>query len=133
MGLIQFPLTEIVAVVKSNSYLPDKIENVTVSGNDIIVTIDTAIPVINTIQLTLKFHGFSAGKCYLIAHHKGITDRLLRGIKFDKLDHVSIKFPYIEINVEKILAEKVSGLEIANVMVRDGDFIIETRAWKIGV
>ena len=127
MAYLWVPLTELTTIAKRNDYLPEQIEDLEAEGDSLRVSIQTGLPIIGVQSFKLTLDSYGAGVVRLKVSHNGITDRIFSVIKLKKTGLYQFSYPYIDIFIEKFLAEKVLGLEIANVEIRDVSIIIETR------
>lgn len=125
MAKLILTLTEIVEIASENISFPDKIESISAKDNNIYLIINPG-GFIPNISITLTFNKFNDGKIYLLINTNkflGIIARIFKGLRYNWL---ILDFPDIIIEINKLIAERVTGLQIEQMSYDDDSMIIHT-------
>ncbi len=132
MGQIVLSSEELVSILAANTPLPEQVIGIETDGEEIRVHVATPVPLLRSIPVRVRFAGYEQGHVVL----QLVTNRLID--KFDWLVNkmlASLKieehggrweYPRLYVDVNRLLQQQVRGLQIADVVFRDGRFHITT-------
>jgi hypothetical protein len=132
MGQIVLSGEELISTLTANTPLPEQVVGIETDGEEIKVHVATPVPLLRSIPVRVRFAGFEQGQIVL----QLVTNRVID--KFDWLVNkmlASLKveehggrweYPRLYVNVNQLLQRQVRGIQIADVVFRDGRFHITT-------
>lgn len=132
MGQIVLSGEEMVSILAANTRLPEQVMGIETQGEDIKVHVATPLPLLRSIPVHMRFAGFEQGQVVL----QLVTNRLID--KFDWLVNKMLasmkveerggrwEYPRLYVDVNRFLQQQVHGIQIADVVFRDGQFHITT-------
>lgn len=125
MAKLIFTLSEIVDIASENISFPDKIESISAKDDKIYLIINPGRYIPN-ISITLTFNKFNDGKIFLLINTNKSLDIIARVIKGYKYNWLILDFPDIIIEINKFIAEKVTGVRIEQMLYDGKNMIIHT-------
>ena len=132
MGQIVLSGDELVCILAANARMPDQVVGVETDGEEIKVHVATALPVLRSIPVRVRFAGFEQGQVVL----QLMTNRLID--KFDWLINRMLasfkvedyggrwEYPKLYVDVNRLLERQVRGVQVAGVVFHEGHFHITT-------
>lgn len=119
MAKVLFNLEEITTLCRINNLLPDNVSELHTENGKIHVSYNTGLPLVRNIRIVIEFYTYLDGILVMKLCHSGIVDRVVKGIKLLKSEYYSLEYPFLRINIKKILSDKFLGLKIAKIEVKD--------------
>jgi hypothetical protein len=130
MARITFSMAEAVRIINSNGLVSGPITEIRTEGDKISVKFKTGWPAPKYIRVGIEYADFDNG----IVTFSMATNRLID--KFDWLvrkllkslhlpDYVSqCEYPRVCVDINKVLADKIKGLQIENIAFENGQFCV---------
>lgn len=127
MAVIYFNPQEFVDFLVFNNFLPKRISSLKFEEEKFNFKFNTGLYYPQNIDLTTEFFYYKDGLMVWKISKSKITDIVLGGIKITEKENYEIIYPYVRINLQKILADMGLGLEIATIDFKEGSFRLEVR------
>jgi hypothetical protein len=132
MGQIILSGDELVCILAANARMPEQVMGVETEGEEIKVHVATALPVLRSIPVRIRFAGFEQGQLVLqlmtnrlIDKFDWLVNRMLASFKIEDYGG-RWEYPRLYVDVNRLLQQQVRGVEIAGVVFREGHFHITT-------
>jgi len=132
MGQIVLSGDELVCILAANARMPEQVVSVETEGEEIKVHVATALPILRSIPVRVRFAGFEQGQVVLqlmtnrlIDQFDWLVNRMLASLKVEEYGG-RWEYPRLYVDVNRLLQRQVRGVEIAGVAFREGHFHITT-------
>jgi len=132
MGQIVLSGDELVCILAANARMPDQVVGVETDGEEIKVHVATALPVLRSIPVRVRFAGFEQGWIVLqlmtnrlIDRFDWLVNKMLASLKVEDYGG-RWEYPRLYVDVNQLLQRQVRGVQIAGVVFREGHFHITT-------
>lgn len=132
MAKITFSLQELLDIVIANELLPKQLARVQVKGDKVHFVVKTNAFILPFVPASLSYVNFD-GKS---AHFKltdvsgpvnKIIDRFHQTLKLKIPDFVTLEYPQVSIDIDRLLKEKnIRGIQVRDITLEDGRFTITT-------
>jgi len=132
MAKITFSLEELKEILISNAILPKVILRPKVEGEEIHFVVNTNLPFLQFIPLTLKYLNYTDDNAiFEMSVVNGSLNKTISRLnlisRLDVPEYIKIDFPKIYININELLEVKnISGILLKDVFFKDGEFTIVT-------
>ncbi len=132
MGQIVLSSEELVSILAANTPLPEQVIGIETDGEEIRVHVATPVPLLRSIPVRVRFAGFEQGHIVLqlvtnrlIDRFDWLVNKMLASLKVE--EHGGRwEYPKLYVDVNRLLQQQVRGVQIADVVFRDGQFHITT-------
>lgn len=132
MGRIVLSGDELVGILHANGLLPDPITAIETDDEEIKIKVRTQWPVLKSLRVGVRFAGFEDGQVVF----RLVTNRLLDTFEWvvgKMLESFSLaeyggrwEYPRLYIDINRMVQERLEGVQIDDVTFHDGHFQIET-------
>jgi hypothetical protein len=129
---------ELVNILHANELIPNQVTGIEVNGEEIKVKVRTDWPVLKSVRVGVKFAGFSDGQVVLqlvtnrlIDKFDWLVDRIIESLPVE--DHAGRwEYPRLYVNVNRLMENRLRGVQIEGMAFRDGHFHITTAHRAVG-
>lgn len=132
MAQIVLSADELVGILGTNGLIPEQVTDIEADGEEIRLKIKTPWPLFKSLRVGVRFEGFD-GECVVL---QLVTNRLIDTFEWlvDKmLESFSLadyggrwEYPRLYIDVNRLVAERIRGVQIEQMEYDDGQFRITT-------
>ncbi len=130
MAKITFGLQELLDIVVSNELLPRQVVRIRVKGEKIHFVIKTNTFILPFIPASLGYVGFDGSNAlFKLTNVSGpvnkVMGRLHQALKLKMPDFVTLEYPKVSVDIDKLLKEKnIRGIQVRDIVFNDGRFTI---------
>ncbi|MCL5280885.1 MAG: hypothetical protein M1376_13380 [Planctomycetes bacterium] len=139
MGQIVLSGDELVCILAANAHMPEQVVGVETDGDEIRVHVATPLPILRSIPVRVRFAGFEQGQVVLqlmtnrlIDKFDWLINRMLASLKVEDYGG-RWEYPRLYVDVNRLLERQVRGVQIAEVIFREGHFHITTSHFAAGL
>lgn len=132
MAQVVLSTTELIDILSANALIPDQITEVETNGEEIKAKVRTEWPVLKSVRVGIRFAGFDDGHVILqlvtnrlLDRFDWIADKMLESFRLEGLGG-RWEYPRLHLDVNRLIAQRVRGVQITDVAFRDGSFHITT-------
>lgn len=132
MAQIVLSADELVGILQSNGLIPNQVTDIEADGEEIRLKIKTPWPLLKSLRVGVRFEGFD-GECVVL---QLVTNRLIDTFDWlvDKMLESFIladyggrwEYPRLYIDVNRLIQERVRGVQVDAMEYFDGQFRITT-------
>ena len=132
MAQIVLSGNELADILHANGLIPDQVTNIEVDSEEIKIKVKTPWPLLKSLRLGVRFERFDDDRAVfqlvtnrLIDTFDWLVDRMLE--TFPLADYGGRwEYPRLYVDVNRLLAERVQGVQISDMTFLDGQFCITT-------
>ncbi len=132
MGQIVLSGEEMVSLLAANARLPEQVMKIETEGQEIRIHVATPLPLLRSVPVRVRFAGFERGQIVLqlvtnrvIDQFDWLVNRVFSSLKIEEQGG-RWEYPRLSVDVNRLLRQQLRGVEIADVIFRDGRFHIIT-------
>ena len=123
---------ELVGILQANGLIPDQVTDIEADGEEIKLKVKTPWPLLKSLRVGVRFEGFNGDHVVLqlvtnrlIDTFDWLVDKMLES--FPLADYGGRwEYPRLHIDVNKLLQERIRGVQIDEMEFFDGQFCITT-------
>jgi hypothetical protein len=123
---------ELVSILRANELIPDHVTDIKTNGEEIKVKLKTPWPVLKSLRVGIRFVGFEDGYVILqlvtnrfMDTFDWLIDKMLESMQLE--DHGGRwDYPRLSVDVNRLVARHLRGVEIRDMAFEDGHFRIMT-------
>ncbi len=127
MAKLELHANELVELAFDNGFLPAQISNISISGNIIIVRVNTGIPFPKFIDVSITFLKFQDGILYFKIQSSWLLDKVLRLIPIPEKDFIHFNLPNLDIALQHLVDSKINNLQIVSIQIIDATITVITK------
>ena len=132
MAQIVLSGNELVGILQANGLVPDQVTDINADGEEIKLKVKTPWPVLKSLRVGVRFEGFDGNHVVLqlvtnrlIDTFDWVVDKMLES--FPLADYGGRwEYPRMYIDVNRLVRERIRGLQIDEMTYDDGQFRITT-------
>ena len=132
MAQVVLSTTELINILSANALIPDQITDVETNGEEIKAKVRTEWPVLKSVRVAIRFAGFDDGHVILqlvtnrfLDRFDWLIDKMLESFRLEGRGG-RWEYPRLYLDVNRLIAQQLRGVEITDVAFRDGAFHITT-------
>lgn len=133
MATINFRLPEILKIIQANSWEPVQIEDLKAEGNKAWFKLKTKLKICETIDVAAEFIGFERNMAIIHITTNWLIDKIMKMLGKKVIQQNLNKYcidlngyPKITIDINKMLTDKIKGIQIKDITFKDGLFTLIT-------
>lgn len=123
---------ELIGILQANGLIPEQVTGIEVDGEEIKLKVKTSWPLLKSLRVGVRFEGFDGEHAIL----QLVTNRLID--TFDWLVDKMLEsfpladcggrweYPRLYIDVNRLIQERIRGVQVAEMTYFDGQFCITT-------